>query len=97
MGESDHWQAVYCPGEAHRQPVNTPAGSTVPSPKILFLCRPDRSEVLLQCNDIRCRHSERPQRNGWFLVKLKPSGTYTITPMPKQRFPVKTMPGVVFD
>ena len=91
-----NWRVVYCPSKAHKGSFQVSPGKLqAQKPKILFLCNPRTNEILLQCNDHRCRSSGRPTYNGWYLVRLKMGGTYSIEPVPNQKFKLLPMPAAV--
>ena len=89
------WRAIYCPGETHREPLSTAKGVVEKSPKILLLYNDD-GEIMVQCGDMRCRHSGRPHYNGWHKIRLRDGG-YDVTKMPATRFETVPTSGVVIQ
>ncbi len=87
---------IPCPGKEHRHRVyRGPGKSDEPKPKMLFCCTPDtQGEILVQCGDGLCRRSAKPTYNGWYRVRLS-AGSYTIEPIPKKKFDLIRIPGVV--
>lgn len=93
----DERETVTC-SVCRRKLFRTDGESHPATPKILLIAKSGSvGRFKIQCNSNRCKHSQGSDYNGWYDIDLKASGTYSIEPLPKQHFAIRTAPAVVLD